>query len=200
MQSLATSTPTAVTRGKRKQSFQDKRPCSPELLESSKPVSPSPPAPPKIYNHVIVRPAPPKEVRNMCTLTKPITLSKGVSCRTNTVEQGCQTDDFLEKRILIPVPVPVYVPTPLAMFSIPVPIPVPIPLPLPVPVFIPTTRNSANGIMKEIKKIHEKMPTDPLEAELLMMAEMVAGDKKKCDSDSDSDEDNGKYFIEIYSV
>lgn len=66
----------------------------------------------------------------------------------------------------------------------------PIPLPIPVPIFVPTTRNSANGIMKEIKKIQEKMPTDPYEAELLMMAEMVAGDKKREETDSDSDENN----------
>lgn len=43
--------------------------------------------------------------------------------------------------------------------------------------------------MKEIKKIQDKTPIDPFEAELLMMAEMVAGDRKKEDTDSDSDED-----------
>lgn len=51
--------------------------------------------------------------------------------------------------------------------------------------------------MKEINKIHDKMPTDPFEAELLMMAEMVAGDKKKDQSDSDTDEENGIYFFYI---
>lgn len=77
------------------------------------------------------------------------------------------------------------------MYSLPVPIPLPIPLPIPVPIFVPTTRNSANGIMKEMKKIQDKMPVDPFEAELLMMAEMVAGDKKKEESDSDTDDDVG---------
>lgn len=44
--------------------------------------------------------------------------------------------------------------------------------------------------MKEIKKIQDKMPADPFEAELLMMAEMVAGDKKKEEeTDSSSDEE-----------
>lgn len=77
------------------------------------------------------------------------------------------------------------------MYSLPMPIPVPIPLPIPIPIFIPTSRNSATGIMKEIKKIQDKMPTDPFEAELLMMAEMVAGEnRKKEDSDSDTDNDN----------
>lgn len=38
------------------------------------------------------------------------------------------------------------------------------------------------------------MPADPFEAELLMMAEMVAGDKKKEDSDSATDDDNDDDF------
>lgn len=44
--------------------------------------------------------------------------------------------------------------------------------------------------MKEIKKIQVKIPTDPFEAELLMMAEMVAGEKKIDNTDSESDEDD----------
>lgn len=77
------------------------------------------------------------------------------------------------------------------MFTAPYPSPTPFPLPVPVPVFIPTTRNSANGILKEIKKIQVKIPTDPYEAELLMMAEMVADDKKEEHTDSDSEEEDG---------
>lgn len=50
-------------------------------------------------------------------------------------------------------------------------------------------RNSANGIMKEIKKIQDKMPADPFEAELLMMAEMVAGADKKKEEETESSED-----------
>lgn len=76
------------------------------------------------------------------------------------------------------------------MFAAPYPSPTPFPLPVPVPVFIPTTRNSANGILKEIKKIQVKIPTDPYEAELLMMAEMVAGDKKEENTDSESEEED----------
>lgn len=105
-----------------------------------------------------------------------------------TAEAECQTDDWLEQRIIVPVPIVVYVPQPMMMYSLPTPVAVPFVLPVPVPVFVPTTRNSASGIMKEIKKIQEKMPTDPYEAELLMMAEMVAGDKKREVTDSDSDE------------
>lgn len=47
--------------------------------------------------------------------------------------------------------------------------------------------------MKEIKKVQAKIPTDPYEADLLMMAEMVAGDKKEpvSESDTDGDDDGG---------
>lgn len=181
-----------ATRAKSKRlSMVQEKPPTPPPAEPQKPPTPPPPPPPKIYNHVVIKPAPPKEVRNMSTLTKPLMVTKGVSCRPHPCTKEVQTEDYLQRRILIPIPVPIYVPTPMAMYSLPFPVPVPIPLPIPIPVFIPTTRNSANGIMKEIKKIHDKMPTDPFEAELLMMAEMVAGDKKKCDSDSESDEENG---------
>lgn len=60
-------------------------------------------------------------------------------------------DEIQEKTAIIPVPVPIYVPSPMWMFSMPFPVPFPFPLPVPVPIFIPTTRNSASGIMKEIK-------------------------------------------------
>lgn len=101
-----------------------------------------------------------------------------------------QTDESLNRKCLIPIPVPIFVPAPMHMWASPFPVPVPFPLPVPVPIFIPTTRNSAKGIFKEIKKIQEKIPTDPFEAELLMMAEMVAGDKKQDPTDSESDEGN----------
>ncbi|XP_059051733.1 zinc finger MYM-type protein 4 isoform X2 [Achroia grisella] len=162
-----------------------------------KPPTPPPPPPPKIYNHVIVKTLPPQEVANKGTMSKPMMVSKGVSCRPHPCTKECQTDPSLERRVLIPIPVPIYVPVPCAMWSLPFPVPVPIPLPIPTPVFIPTTRNSAKGIMKEINKIHDKMPTDPFEAELLMMAEMVAGDKKKDQSDSDTDDDNEESFSPV---
>lgn len=151
---------------------------------------PTPP-PPRIETRtqIVTIPPIPKRVSNMTTMCKPAMESKEVSCRPTTATVGCQTESHLEKKLVIPIPVPIYVPQPMHMYSLPVPMPIPIPLPIPVPIFIPTTRNSAQGIMKEIKKIQDKMPTDPFEAELLMMAEMVAGDKKKSDSDSGSDDE-----------
>ncbi|CAH0402350.1 unnamed protein product [Chilo suppressalis] len=199
VQSLAAPPPLtpSVTRGKSKRHAQPppepEPPAAPKTPPPPpKPPTPPPPPPPKIYNHVIVKTLPPKEVANKATMSKPQMVSKGVSCRPHPCTKECQTDPSLERRVLIPVPVPIYVPVPCAMWSLPFPVPVPIPLPIPTPVFIPTTRNSAKGIMKEINKIHDKMPTDPFEAELLMMAEMVAGDKKKDQSDSDTDDDNGE--------
>lgn len=150
-----------------------------------------PPPPPKIEykTQVVTLPPAPKPVTNISTMCQPIMATKGVSCRPTQCTVETQTDDSLERRHVIPIPVPIYVPQPMWMYSLPLPMPVPIPMPIPVPIFIPTTRNSAAGIMKEIKKIQDKMPTDPFEAELLMMAEMVAGDKKKNESDSETDEE-----------
>ncbi|PSN44626.1 hypothetical protein C0J52_10012 [Blattella germanica] len=150
----------------------------------------TPPPPPKTMykQQVIVKPPPPKVMKNKSVLCKPYMHTKGVSCRPHPCTKETQTDDSIGKKVLIPVPVPIYVPAPMHMYSTPFPVPVPFPLPVPVPIFIPTTRNSAHGIMKEIKKIQEKIPTDPFEAELLMMAEMVAGEKKGENSDSESDD------------
>ncbi|XP_038207180.1 zinc finger MYM-type protein 3 isoform X2 [Zerene cesonia] len=199
VQSLATPPLVPITtRGKSKRLAQvEPEPEPPQAPKTPppppKPPTPPPPPPPKIYNHVIVKTLPPHEVANKSTMAKPMMVSKGVSCRPHPCTKECQTDPSLERKVLIPVPVPIYVPVPCAMWSLPFPIPVPIPLPIPTPVFIPTTRNSAKGIMKEINKIHDKMPTDPFEAELLMMAEMVAGDKKKDQSDSDTEDENEEF-------
>ncbi|ETN59696.1 WOC protein [Anopheles darlingi] len=159
-------------------------------IETSRHDSPSAPVAPTIETHtqIVTIPPIPVQVANIATMCKPKQESKGVSCRPVQCDVGCQTESWLQRKLIIPIPVPMYVPVPMFMYSMPTPVPVPIPLPIPVPVFIPTTRNSANGILKEIKKIQEKLPTDPYEAELLMMAEMVAGEKKKEESDSDSDD------------
>lgn len=141
---------------------------------------------------IITRPPTPPLIANKVTQCRPQMHTKGVSCRPIPNCKETQTD-IVEKCIL-PVPVPIYVPFPCHMYSMPYPVPVPIPIPIPVPIFIPTTRNSAKGIFKEIKRIQEKLPSDPFEAELLMMAEMaeIATDKKvdKTASDSDSGDDN----------
>ncbi len=74
------------------------------------------------------------------------------------------------------------------MYNAPYPVPVPVPIPVPVPVFIPTTRNSGRGIMKEIKKIQTKTPADPFEAEILAMAGALAEESGKHNNDLESDD------------
>ncbi|XP_069696002.1 zinc finger MYM-type protein 3 isoform X2 [Periplaneta americana] len=156
--------------------------------------------PPVMYKQqVIVKPPHPKQMKNKSILCKPYMHTKGVSCRPHPCTKETQTEETMGKKVLIPVPVPIYVPAPMHMYSSPYPVPVPFPLPVPVPIFVPTTRNSAHGIMKEIKRIQEKIPTDPFEAELLMMAEMVAGEKKGENSDSDSD-DGGNVAGDVSEV
>ncbi|XP_052894662.1 uncharacterized protein LOC128302001 [Anopheles moucheti] len=162
------------------------------------PASPAPSAPSPVtrtrvetHTQIVTIPPTPTQVANAATMCKPLQLTKSISCRPIQCNVACQTEERLQRKIVIPIPVPIYMPVPMFMYSMPTPVPVPIPLPIPVPIFVPTTRNSAGGIMKEIKKIQDKMPTDPYEAELLMMAEMVAGDKKKDESDSDSDDGAG---------
>ncbi|XP_001358367.4 zinc finger MYM-type protein 4 isoform X1 [Drosophila pseudoobscura] len=136
---------------------------------------------------IITVPPYPKAVRNVNISCKPMMVSTGEQCKPLVRDCATQTDKDYSNKVLIPVPVPIFVPQPMYMYSAPFPVPVPIPLPIPVPIFIPTTRNTAQGILKEIKKIQDKMPEDPLEAELLMMAEMVAEEKHDSDSDSDNE-------------
>lgn len=45
--------------------------------------------------------------------------------------------------------------------------------------FLPTTLDSAERIVETIQKIKERIPDNPLEADLIMMAEMVAEDSEK---------------------
>ncbi|XP_018344083.1 PREDICTED: zinc finger MYM-type protein 3 isoform X2 [Trachymyrmex septentrionalis] len=144
---------------------------------------------------VITRPPSPVKVHNKSIQCKPIVHTKGVYVRPHPCTKATQTTETVQQ-VVVPIPVPIYVPFPMHMYSMPFPVPMPFPLPIPVPLFIPTTRNSAKGIMKDIKKIQEKIPADPYEAELLMMAEMVATEKKINDSDSDSVDDSDGFSQE----
>ncbi|KAK3098409.1 hypothetical protein FSP39_019220 [Pinctada imbricata] len=142
--------------------------------------------PTQVTQQIIIQPPAPKSVKNKSLLCKPFVQTKATSCRPHTQTKECQTEeDFEPKKILIPVPIPVYVPCPMAMYTQPSPVPLPIPIPIPIPCFIPTTKKSGDKILKHIKEILEKIPSDPLEAELLMMAEAVAGGEEDSDSDTD---------------
>ncbi|KAL5009829.1 hypothetical protein ScPMuIL_012134 [Solemya velum] len=146
-----------------------------------------------VQQQIIIQPPPPKTVKNKSLLCKPFVQTKATSCRPHTQSKSVQTEGDTEpKKYFIPVPVPIYIPVPMAMYTMPTPFPLPVPVPIGVPCFIPTTRKSAKGISKSIKEILEKIPSDPLEAELLMMAEAVASAPKKTDSDSSDDDDDEK--------
>uniref|UniRef100_T1GGJ3 Uncharacterized protein n=1 Tax=Megaselia scalaris TaxID=36166 RepID=T1GGJ3_MEGSC len=141
-----------------------------------------------IKSKIVTVPPIPKIVRNVQTMCKPATKSVAIDNTVECLDAQNQTEKDFSAKCLLPVPVPIYLPTPMHMYATPFPVPIPIPIPIPVPIFIPTTRNSAAGIMKEISKIQDKMPADPFEAELLMMAEMVADDKRQEESESDSED------------
>merc|ERR1719228_480285 len=123
-------------------------------------------------------------MRNNSVGTKPMQVSKGVNCKPTPCHKETQTEG-LTQPVPVPIPVPVHLPTPVKMYNAPFPVLVPIPLPFPVPVFIPTTRRSIKGIEKCIKKILNKIPADPFEAELLALAGDIAGGEDSSDSDSD---------------
>uniref|UniRef100_A0A3Q4HLX1 Zinc finger MYM-type protein 4-like n=1 Tax=Neolamprologus brichardi TaxID=32507 RepID=A0A3Q4HLX1_NEOBR len=94
-------------------------------------------------------------------------------------------DDIFPKMVILPVPVPVYLPVPMNMYSQCTPKPVGLPLPLPVPMFLPVTMDSAERIVETIQEIKQKIPSDPYEAELILMAEMVAEDDENNDKHCD---------------
>ncbi|XP_029298595.1 zinc finger MYM-type protein 4-like [Cottoperca gobio] len=119
-------------------------------------------------------PSGPKILKNKAVLCRPLVQNKGVSCRTQTVDVESQTDDIFPKIMIVPVPVPVYVPVPMNLYSQYTPKPVGLPLPVPVPMFLPVTMDSAERILETIQEIKQKIPSDPFEAELILMAEMVA--------------------------
>ncbi|XP_069033058.1 zinc finger MYM-type protein 4-like isoform X1 [Embiotoca jacksoni] len=120
-----------------------------------------------------------KILKNKALLCRPLVQNKGVSCKTQTADVEAQTDDVFPKLLVVPVPVPVFIPVPMNMYSQFTPKPMCLPLPLPVPMFLPVTMDSAERIVETIEEIKQKIPSDPFEAELILMAEMVAEQEKK---------------------
>ena len=147
--------------------------------------TPPPTPPPQIINRTtqetMVKFPEPPSLKNKSVGCKPFMATKGVSCRPHPCHKGTQTD-IPSTPTLLPITMPMYFPVPMQMYQRPYPVPIPIPVPVPVPIFIPTTRNSARGIEKTIKKIKAKMPSDPLEAEILALAGGIA-EEELFDSD-----------------
>lgn len=52
------------------------------------------------------------------------------------------------------------------------------PVQVPVPVFLPTTLQGSEQIIQTINELKHKVPSDPLEADLISMADMIAEEQK----------------------
>ncbi|XP_070568230.1 zinc finger MYM-type protein 4-like isoform X2 [Ptychodera flava] len=133
-------------------------------------------------------PPPPKILKNKSLMCKPFTQTKATSCKPHQSSKSTNTDgDWRPKLVVVPIPVPIYVPVPMQMYSSVVPAPVVTPLPVPVPMWVPVASNNTDKLMKTMEEIKEKTPSDPLEAELLLMAEAIAGEEA-ASSQKDEDE------------
>ncbi|XP_065545653.1 zinc finger MYM-type protein 3 isoform X4 [Lathamus discolor] len=129
------------------------------------PAAPPPPAP--------VLPATPR--KNKAAMCKPLMQNRGVSCKIEMKSKGCQTEaDWKPQVIVLPIPVPIFVPVPMHMYCQKVPVPFSMPVPVPVPMFLPTTLESTDKIVETIEELKVKIPSNPLEADILAMAEMIA--------------------------
>ncbi|XP_074906055.1 zinc finger MYM-type protein 2 isoform X3 [Buteo buteo] len=119
-------------------------------------------------------PTPNREMKNKAVLCKPLTMTKATYCKPHMQTKSCQTeDDWKKEYVPVPVPVPVYVPVPMNMYSQNVPVPTMVPVPVPVPVFLPTTLDSSEKILAAIEELRGKVPSNPLETELLNLSGMV---------------------------
>ncbi|XP_039240252.1 zinc finger MYM-type protein 2 isoform X4 [Pipra filicauda] len=119
-------------------------------------------------------PTPNREMKNKAVLCKPLTMTKATYCKPHMQTKSCQTeDDWKKEYVPVPIPVPVYVPVPMNMYSQNVPVPTAVPVPVPVPVFLPTTPGSSEKIHGTIEELRGKVPSDPLETDLLNLSGMV---------------------------
>ncbi|XP_017687116.1 PREDICTED: zinc finger MYM-type protein 2 isoform X3 [Lepidothrix coronata] len=128
-------------------------------------------------------PTPNREMKNKAVLCKPLTMTKATYCKPHMQTKSCQTeDDWKKEYIPVPIPVPVYVPVPMNMYSQNVPVPTTVPVPVPVPVFLPTTPGSSEKINAAIEELREKVPSDPLETDLLNLSGMVPEHAEKAEA------------------
>ncbi|XP_035398647.1 zinc finger MYM-type protein 2 isoform X4 [Cygnus atratus] len=119
-------------------------------------------------------PTPNREMKNKAVLCKPLTMTKATYCKPHMQTKSCQTeDDWKKEYVPVPIPVPVYVPVPMNMYSQNVPVPTTVPVPVPVPVFLPTTLDSTEKILAAVEELRGKVPSNPLESELLTLSGML---------------------------
>uniref|UniRef100_G3U0H1 Zinc finger MYM-type containing 3 n=1 Tax=Loxodonta africana TaxID=9785 RepID=G3U0H1_LOXAF len=132
----------------------------------SAPTAPPPPPPP---------PPPATPRKNKAAMCKPLMQNRGVSCKVEMKSKGSQTaEEWKPQVIVLPIPVPIFVPVPMHLYCQKVPVPFSMPIPVPVPMFLPTTLESTDKIVETIEELKVKIPSNPLEADILAMAEMIA--------------------------
>ncbi|KAA0715854.1 Zinc finger MYM-type protein 2 [Triplophysa tibetana] len=122
-----------------------------------------------------------KDVKNKAVLCKPLTMTKATYCKPHMQSKPLQTDEADLKSsgkeyVPIPIPIPVYVPLPMNLYAQATPTPFAIPVPVPVPVFLPTTLQNAEQIVKTINELKAKMPFDLLKT-IEAMADGIALDE-----------------------
>ncbi|XP_069468475.1 zinc finger MYM-type protein 3 isoform X2 [Ambystoma mexicanum] len=120
-------------------------------------------------------PTAPTPRKNKAAMCKPLMTNRGVSCKVESRSKHCQTEeDWKPQVIILPIPVPIFIPVPMHMYCQKVPVPVSVPVPVPVPMFLPTTLENTDKIVEAIEELKGKIPSNPLEADILAMAEMIA--------------------------
>ncbi|KAJ8384951.1 hypothetical protein AAFF_G00196170 [Aldrovandia affinis] len=122
---------------------------------------------------------PVRVLKNKALLCKPMSQNKGTICKPHTQSMETQTDEKFPRVIVLPVPVPIFIPVPMHLYTQYIPSPLGLPIPVPVPMFLPTTLDSAERIVEAIQEIKEKIPSDPYEADLILMADLLAEDEEK---------------------
>ncbi|XP_078401610.1 zinc finger MYM-type protein 2 isoform X2 [Cetorhinus maximus] len=149
-------------------------------------------------------PTPVKELKNKALLCKPLTQTKATYCKPHMQSKSCQTEeDWKPQLVPVPIPVPVYIPIPMHMYCNNYPVPVSMPIPVPVPVFLPTTLGNAEKIVETIEDLKRKVPSNPIEADILAMAEMIAEAERNpvsmefCGIDND---ENGESFLDVFGT
>ncbi|XP_066573282.1 zinc finger MYM-type protein 4 isoform X2 [Amia ocellicauda] len=124
--------------------------------------------------------APPRILKNKALLCKPISLTKATSCKPHTQSKESQTEEEWRPDVLvIPVPVPVFIPVPMHLYTQYTPYPLGLPLPVPVPLFLPTSLDKAEQALGAVQDLAQDLPSDPYEADLLHMAELIAEEQEK---------------------
>ncbi|XP_072287418.1 zinc finger MYM-type protein 3 isoform X2 [Pyxicephalus adspersus] len=176
--------PESLLHSKKGQSVATKTTPNSQPKTENSPASPKPQSP-QAASAPPPPPSPTVPRKNKAVMCKPLMQNRGVSCRVETRSKDCQTEeDWKPQVIVLPIPVPIFVPIPMNLYTQKVPVPFSMPLPVPVPLLLPTTLESTDKIVETIEELKVKIPSNPLEADILAMAEMIA-EAEELDKTSD---------------